>query len=89
MKVLQGMALGKAVVTTPLGAEGLTQEAGPPPLALANDVAGLVAAAAALLGDAPARRALGQRARAFVAEHYSTAAYVRRTEAVYRELLAD
>jgi glycosyltransferase involved in cell wall biosynthesis len=88
MKVLQGMALGKAVVTTPLGAEGLTQVAGPPPLALAGSLTGLVEATAALLADAPARRALGQRARAFVAEHYSPAAYARRTDAIYHELLA-
>ena len=87
MKVLQGMALGKAVVTTPLGAEGLGQMNVPPPLALAEDAAELVAATAGLLADPAARRRLGAQARAFVAEHFSADAFARRTEAVYAELV--
>jgi glycosyltransferase involved in cell wall biosynthesis len=86
MKVLQSMALGKAAVTTPRGAEGLTAEGRQPPLAIAEDAEGFARAAAALLASEEARRALGRRARAFVAEHHSPLAYVKRLEAIYAEL---
>ncbi|MEZ4863301.1 MAG: glycosyltransferase family 4 protein [Caldilineaceae bacterium] len=88
MKVLQAMAMGKAVVTTPRGAEGLEQK-GTPPLVVAENVEEIAAATAALL-DAPAqRRELGCRARQFVATHYSPAAYVQRLEAIYAELQSE
>ena len=86
MKVLQAMAMGKAVVTTPRGAEGLAIEGCQPPLAVAEDAEGIADAAATLLASVEARRSLGRRARAFVAEHYSPPAYARRLEAVYAEL---
>lgn len=89
MKVLQSMALGKAVVTTPRGADGLAEAGGPPPLALAEDAEGLARAAAELLGSAAARAELGRRAHAFAAEHHSPRAYVRRLEATYAELKAS
>jgi glycosyltransferase involved in cell wall biosynthesis len=85
-KVLQGMAMGKAVVTTPLGAEGLSTVDGGPPLAIAQDGASLARETAALLTSARKRRMLGARARAFVAEHFSAEAYVQRLEAIYAEL---
>ena len=89
MKVLQAMALGKAVVTTPLGVEGLTTEGASPPLALAADADAVAAATADLLADVEKRHALGRSARAFVAQHYSTEAYTRRLEAIYNEVLAE
>jgi glycosyltransferase involved in cell wall biosynthesis len=88
MKVLQAMAMGKAVLTTARGAEGLALEGQAPPLALADDTDGIVAAAAALLAAPQQRRALGQQARAHVAQHFSPAAHLRRLESVYAELLA-
>ncbi len=86
MKVVQGMAMGKAVVTTPRGAEGLEIVGSKPPLVLARDAEGIVAMIASLLASNDARRALGKRARAFVAQHFSPEAYAQRLEAVYAEL---
>jgi glycosyltransferase involved in cell wall biosynthesis len=86
MKVLQGMALGKAVVATPLGAEGLRHNGQAPPLALAETAEEFATAASELLACAPARLALGERARAFAAEHHSAEAYARRTERIYEEV---
>ena len=86
LKVLQAMAAGKAVVTTPIGAEGLAAAGSPPPLAIAADAEGLAAATAALLESEADRRALGRRARAFVAEHHTWSAHRRRMEATYAEL---
>jgi glycosyltransferase involved in cell wall biosynthesis len=85
-KVLQGMAMGKAVVTTPLGAEGLLAIDGRPPLAIAQDATSLARVTAALLASARERRVLGARARAFVAKYFSAEAYVRRLETIYAEL---
>lgn len=84
MKVLEAMALGKAVVTTARGADGL-QRNGELPLVVADDAEGIAAATAHLLADAQARLELGGRARRFAAEHFSPEAYARRLEQVYEE----
>ncbi len=89
LKVLQAMAHGKALVTTPLGAAGLAVGLCPPPLAIGRDAAEIAEAAAELLATDSARRALGRRARAFVAEHHSWRAYQLRLEVLYRELLSE
>ena len=89
MKVLQAMAMGKAVLTTGRGAEGLAVAGQLPPLVVAEDTASMAAAAAALLADPQQRWLLGRQARAYVMEHFSPAAHVHRLEAVYDELLAD
>ncbi len=86
MKVLQAMAMGKAVVTTSRGAEGLQMEDSQPPLKVADDVEGIVNATTSLASSADARLVLGLRARQFVIEHHSPAAYSDRLEAIYNEL---
>jgi glycosyltransferase involved in cell wall biosynthesis len=86
LKVLQAMALGKAVVTTGVGAEGLALREQPHPLAIANDPDGIANAILELLACDQRRRALGQLARAFVAEHHTWARYAERLEALYAEL---
>lgn len=88
MKVLQGMALGKPVVTTTRGAEGLLLDQGQLPLVITDSAAAIADAVANLLASEEARWQLGHRARAFVAEHHSAAAYARRLEAIYGELQA-
>lgn len=86
VKVLQAMAMGKAVVTTPLGAEGLLLEATPRPLEIAHTADDFAAATAALLRDAERRRELGRRARRFVEARHSWDAYGERLDALYAEL---
>jgi glycosyltransferase involved in cell wall biosynthesis len=88
MKVLHAMALGRPVVTTRRGIEGLALNGRTPPLAVADDAAGIAAVTAELLADRAARRALGARARAFVVEHHGPDAVARRLEAVYDRALA-
>jgi glycosyltransferase involved in cell wall biosynthesis len=88
MKVLRALAGGKAVVTTPRGAEGFTIAGDSPPMVIAEDAEGIANATARLLADERQRRALARRARAFATEHYSAQAYGHRLELVYEELVA-
>jgi glycosyltransferase involved in cell wall biosynthesis len=83
VKVLQALASGKAVVTTPLGAEGLASGA---PIRMGESAAEIADAAVMLLEDAPGRRVLGDRARSFVAVNHSWAGFAQRLATVYREL---
>jgi len=86
LKVLQAMAMGKAIVTTSLGAEGLAVPGCQPPLFITEDADGIASATAALLSAVEDRRTLGRRACAFVTEHHSWPAYRERLEAIYAEL---
>jgi glycosyltransferase involved in cell wall biosynthesis len=85
VKVLEAMAMGKAVVTTPLGAEGFDVFEQEPPLAIATDAVEIGDAVAVLLDNASERRALGERAREFALAHHSTEAWVKRLERIYEE----
>jgi len=89
MKVLEAMAAGKAVVTTERGATGLLPREGEPlPLVVAETADAIATETAALLRDAPRRRALGERARALVSAQHGIDAYAARTERAYAELMA-
>jgi sugar transferase (PEP-CTERM/EpsH1 system associated) len=83
LKLLEGMAMGKAVVATRLGAEGYPVTHGRE-LLLADTPTDFAAAVVALL-RAPGRRAtLGRVARTFVEQHYDWRVIVPRVEAAYR-----
>lgn len=86
VKVLQALALGKAVVATPIAAEGLARVEGDLPLRLGNDADELANALAELLACAEERDGLGRRARAFVERYHSAEAYVQRLEATIAEI---
>ena len=88
MKVLQAMAAGKAVVTTPRGTEGYTGFGEEPPLAVAESEGEIAAKTAALLSDEGARLRLGERAREFAERHHSPEAWAERQTAVYEEAVA-
>lgn len=89
MKVLQAMALGKAVVTTPLGAEGLAVAGHATPLVIAESALEIADKVAHLLAAPDQRRTLECQARAFVEEHHSLAAYGRRLAEIYDQLLCE
>jgi len=89
MKVLQAMAAGKAVVTTPRGTEGYTGFGEEPPLAVGESEAEIAAATAALLEDDERRLRLGGRARDFAERHHSPGAWAERQTAVYEEAIAE
>jgi glycosyltransferase involved in cell wall biosynthesis len=86
MKVLQAMALGKAIVTTSRGADGLAVNSHWPPLVIADDPFGFAQAIERLLLDERSRRELGSQARSYVMDHFSAQAYAGRIETIYNEM---
>jgi polysaccharide biosynthesis protein PslH len=69
-KILEAMAMGRPVVSTALGAEGI--DARPErELLLADDAAGLAAAVQRVLDDPALARALGEAGRTLVQQRYS------------------
>ena len=88
MKVLQAMASGKAVVTTPRGTEGYNVFGEEMPLAVAESEEEIAAATAALLADDGERRRLGERARQFAERHHSPQAWAERQTTVFEEAIA-
>jgi len=73
IKIFEAMAMGKAVVSTSIGAEGLPVTHGKN-IMLADDPKGFAALVLCLLTDAQERRRLGTAARQLVAKQYSWSA---------------
>jgi glycosyltransferase involved in cell wall biosynthesis len=86
VKVLEALGAGKAVVCSPLAAEGLDVADGAE-LLLAESDEEFAAAIARLLGDAALRRALGASARNWARERASAGDRIAAYEALYRELV--
>jgi glycosyltransferase involved in cell wall biosynthesis len=87
LKILEAMALGRPVVSTPLGCEGLAVEDGKH-LLIADDAEGFVAAVARLLTDRALAGRLTLEARALVERDYDWTGIADRLLSVYDELLA-
>jgi glycosyltransferase involved in cell wall biosynthesis len=83
IKILEAMARGIPLVTTPIGAEGITRR-DDDLVAWAEDPTAFAAAVVAAARDPKAASDRAVRARALVEEHFSWQAVVRRLEAVYR-----
>jgi sugar transferase (PEP-CTERM/EpsH1 system associated) len=90
LKLLEAMAMGKAIVSTRLGAEGLSEGASAqgatrPVLELVedNDPQAFADAVLALLREPARRAALGAAARTFVRAHYDWRVIIPRLEALY------
>jgi glycosyltransferase involved in cell wall biosynthesis len=82
-KLLEAMAMRKAIVSTSLGAEGFNLVDGRE-ARLADKAGEFAAAVIALLGDESKRAALGLAARRFVEAGYNWPAIIPRVEAAYR-----
>ncbi|HEY8086369.1 MAG TPA: glycosyltransferase, partial [Polyangiaceae bacterium] len=86
LKILEAMAMGKAVVSTTLGAEGLGVVGGRE-LLLADEPEAFAAQVARLLDDPLLARRIGDSARQFVASRFSWKGAVETLRAFYGELL--
>jgi polysaccharide biosynthesis protein PslH len=86
LKILEAMAMGKALVSTTLGAEGL-DVVSERDLLVANDAEGFVAQVGRLLDDPALGRRIGASARQLVVSRYAWRTAVNRLTAFYDELL--
>jgi glycosyltransferase involved in cell wall biosynthesis len=86
VKVLEALAAGKAVVATPLAAEGLAVTSGEQ-LEIAADARGFNRELARLLGDREARRELGTRARTWAEHNLGWDQAISTYEALYARLI--
>ena len=84
IKILEAMAMGKAIVTTPAGINGLEVAA---EVVLAGEPAGMASAINRLLDDPVARRETGLRARRRVERDFGWSAVAARQARFYRDLL--
>ncbi|MFQ5596028.1 MAG: glycosyltransferase, partial [Anaerolineae bacterium] len=82
LKVLEAMAMGKAIVSTTLGAEGIAGMAGEH-LVLADRADDFAAAVLSLLADPDRCATLGARARSLVEREYAWEAIIPRMDEVY------
>jgi glycosyltransferase involved in cell wall biosynthesis len=85
LKILEAMASGKPVVSTPLGAEGIAVTTGKD-ISLASTAAVFGAEVVRLLRDQPDRFHMGQNARQ-TAVQYGWEKLIQRQEEIYRQLL--
>ncbi len=87
LKILNAWAMGKAVVSTAIGAEGLRTRPGENIL-LADDPQDFAAAISSVLRDSALRRRLGREGRRTVEEHYSWSHLGEQLTGLYRGLLS-
>ncbi|MDE3090684.1 MAG: glycosyltransferase [Chloroflexota bacterium] len=85
LKVLEALAMGKAIVSTARGVEGIDLAAGHDAV-IADTPDAFAREAVALLRDAERRRALGQAARALAESKYDWREIVPKFEQVYANL---
>jgi polysaccharide biosynthesis protein PslH len=86
IKILEMMSYGKAIVTTPIGCEGITLTDGESAL-IASERDGFADAVARALVDADARLRLGRRARDTAQQSYAWESVAAQFEAAYRSML--
>ncbi|WFU34576.1 glycosyltransferase family 4 protein [Bradyrhizobium brasilense] len=87
LKIVEAMAMGKAIVSTTLGAEGI--EAVPDrDIMIADDVESFAARVSGLLGDADRAADLGRSARHLAESKYAWSSAARALEGFYRTRLA-
>jgi glycosyltransferase involved in cell wall biosynthesis len=85
IKILEAMAMGSAIVTTPAGINGIELRDGEDVLVV-NSGAEMSAAILRVFGDDELRRALGRRARQTVEERFSWDAIAERQRKLYESL---
>jgi glycosyltransferase involved in cell wall biosynthesis len=86
LKIVEAMAMGKAIVSTPLGAEGIEAVPGRH-LFIEDQPEAFAGAVNRLLGDPERAAGMGQSARSLAVERYSWSGAARALEGFYRGVL--
>lgn len=84
IKILEAMAMGKAIVSTPAGINGLDVAEG---VLVAPDAAGFAQALQSCLTDEPERARLARQARMIVESDYGWDEIARKQRALYEEII--
>lgn len=87
-KVLEAMALGRPVVTTPFGTQGISITPGVQ-LSVEMSAEGFAARVIELLGSPELRQTMGHAARDFVARHHSWAGVTDAIDGLYQVLVGN
>jgi polysaccharide biosynthesis protein PslH len=87
LKIVEAMAMGKAIVSTSLGAEGIEAVA-ERDILIADEPTSFAAAVTRVLEDSLLRSRLGGSARELAVRHYSWADASSRLDRFFREILA-
>lgn len=88
IKVLEALAMGKAVVSTSIGCEGIEGLVNGDNIIIADRADDFARSVVELMGDPARRRQLGQRGRELVCRHYQWDAIGSRFEALFQETIA-
>jgi glycosyltransferase involved in cell wall biosynthesis len=88
LKILEAMAMGKAIVSTTLGAEGIEAVLGRDIL-VEDEPAAFADAVGRLLGEASLADRIGQSARQLAVERYAWSGAARTLEGFYRRILEN
>jgi glycosyltransferase involved in cell wall biosynthesis len=88
LKIVEGMSMAKAIVSTTLGAEGI-DVVPERDILMADDPESFAASVLRLLDDPELSARLGSSARRVAVERYAWSTAASRLEQFYRELLAD
>lgn len=86
VKILQAMAMEKAIVSTTIGAEGIAAQDNQA-ICLADTPAAFATGVSRLLADTPLRQRIARNARQLVTSHYSWDQTVNRMEQIYTNIL--
>jgi glycosyltransferase involved in cell wall biosynthesis len=87
IKIMEAMAMGKAIASTPGGINGLEELRPGRDLLVSDTAAGMAEAVVLLLEDAGRRRAIGRQARRTAERLYGWGAIAARQRALYERLL--
>lgn len=87
VKIIEGMALGRAIVTTSRGIAGIPATHGEQ-VWIADSATEMQEALITLIRDSQRRQALGQAGQAFCANHYSLDAVGQQIDTFYRKVMA-
>ena len=87
LKILEGLAMGKAIVSTTMGAEGLAVTPGKNIL-IADSEEAFARHVIHLLKDVALRNRLGRAGRRLAEEHYGWSMIGRRLEELYERILS-
>ena len=86
IKIIEGMALGKSIVSTAIGAEGIAVHDGED-IILANDAEKFREGIESLLDNFDKFETIGRNARKFVEENYDNLSISKALVAFYKELI--